>query len=321
MLVSGQFRLSVFVAGCLWLLAAPLPADDAEGVKLVYKFNKGEKTLFRTGGELKQVQTINNQKIETTMNTTSFGSRLVDTVDETGAARIKVKTERMTIKSSIAGQTDYEFDSKSTERDKSSAIGAALTPLYERLSGVELELSIAANGEIKDLKGYAEALGDLLKDNPIGAGFTGGGSNDAAKTNAQELFPVMSDKPVKPGDTWGRPVDIDLKGIGKIKGKVTYKYVGPDKLGERATAKITAITDLSIEINLDVTGAKATGTLTSSNSEATVQFDPAAGRVVSYKSTQTIGGQLSIDVNNMTIPLQSDQTQATTYELLDKLPE
>src|SRR5204863_5919839 len=120
--------------------------------------------------------------------------------------------------------------------------------------------------------GYAELVGDLLKDNPIASQF-GAADNKSAAHQEQRQFTILSEKPVKPGDQWEVPVDVDMAKLGKIKGTITCTYEGPDKVGNRKTARIGVVSNISIEMSIDQGTAKVTGTLSTTSSSGTVQFD------------------------------------------------
>jgi hypothetical protein len=270
---------------------------------------------------MKQTQTINNMKIENSTTQEAVMSRVVDQVDEKGTAIFKTKTEQRKVKADLGAAGKFEFDSKSTDRDTTSAIGASVTPLLERLTGSEYQVSITSRGEVADVKGFAELTADLLKDNPLGAQFAGGGGNAGARLAEQESFIVLSEKPVKPGDQWEVPFEIELPQLGKAKGKVVYVYEGDDKVGDRKTVRIGVTTDLSFDLDLNAGGAKVTGTISTSNSSGTVQFDPEAGRVVSSKRSVSMSGQLSVEAGGMTFAVDNQQEQTSTSELLDKLPD
>jgi len=292
-----------------------------EPVTFRYKPEKGQKLIYRSTNDLTQTQNVMDMKIETRMTNESVSSRTVENVDDMGVAALKIKTELFKVKTKIGPLGEYNFDSKSSEREKGSVLGEALTPIYERISGAEFEMFVSARGEVKDVKGYAELLADLIKDNPLAGQFTGGGSNAAAKISMQSLFTVLNEKPVKVGDKWENPFDFDLPSVGKARGKETVTYVGEDKVGDVKTAKFAVTTDMSFDVDVDVNGTKVTGQITTSNSSGTAQFDPAAGRLVSLKNSFTVGGQLNVAVNGMNIPIQQDQTHTVSVELLDKLPE
>lgn len=315
----------MFTSGWRWLLvlacaAIPATARADDAVTLKYKLAKGDSAIYRSTTELKQTQMIMNLKIENTMKTDDVSRRTVDDVAADGKVQLTSKNERLKVAGNFGAAGKFEFDSKSAERDKGSLLGGALTPLYERLSGAQIQLVISPLGNVAEVKGYKELVADVIKDNPIAEQF-GAGSEEAAKIAFQEQFVVFSDKPVKPGDKWEVPYDLEFPKLGKAKGKVQYVYEGPDKVGERKTARIGVTNDLSFELNVDMAGTKVTGTISTSSSSGTIQFDLEAGRIVSAKKEYTMSGNLSVDAGGMIIPVQNEQTQTIGLELLEKLPE
>jgi hypothetical protein len=137
----------------------------------------------------------------------------------------------------------------------------------------------------------------------------------------QEAFDQFSEKPVKPGDKWEVPYELDLPKLGKAKGKWIYTYEGPDKVGERPTARIAVALEMEFDLDVEIGGMKVTGKLSAADAAGTIQFDPARGQTVSKKSKYTINGDMAIVVNGMTIDVRMNQKQSATLELLDKLPE
>ncbi len=309
------------LALCLGLFAVAGPVFADEPVLLRFKFAKGDKLLFKNDQETKQTQNILNMKLETTSTQEVITSRLVDDIDSTGKATLKTKAERRKIKVDSA-QGKYEFDSKSTERDTTSAIGGAVTPIFERLTGSEYEVFVTPRGEVTEVKGYAELIADLLKDNPLGNQFTGGGGgNPGAKIAEQESLIALSEKPVKPGDQWETPFDIDLAGVGKIHGKVTYVYEANDKVGDLKTVRIGITSEVTVDLKVEAGGAKVTGSISTTSSTGTAQFDPVAGRLISARRSITMGGQLSVEAGGMIIPVDNQQEQTSTTTMLEKLPD
>jgi hypothetical protein len=296
-------------------------AQAQEPILLRYKLQKGDKAYFRSTSELKQTQSVMGNKLDNTSTQEDFSSRLVEDVNADGVAQLAIKTERLKAKSNFAQLGEVSFDSTSTERDKGSTLGAAVTPIYERLVGSQIQVFLRPTGEIKEVKGYTELLADLIKENPLRSQFAAGGSNQGGKMMLQGTYVIFSDKPVKPGDRWEIPQEIELEGLGKMKSKDTYTYVGPAQVGDRKTVQIAIATEASFELNITQGDAKVTGSLTSNNSSGTAHFDPEAGCLVSLKNSYTFSGQLNVAVNGMNIPIQTDQTHTITIERLEKLPE
>jgi hypothetical protein len=292
-----------------------------DGVELKYKFAKGDKMVLRAKSEVKQTQTIMGQTVETAINNESVSTITVEEVDEKGNFHIGLKGERLKVKMNVGPLGEYVFDSQSSERDKSSVLGGALTPLYERLGGITFQATIKPDGEVVDVKGYVEQIRDLLEGNPLTAQFANGGTDEAAKLGLEQQFPRISGKAAKPGDTWERPYELNLPKIGKVKGKSTYRYLGPDKVGDKETAKIEVMSEGAIEINVEQMGAKVTGTLNVTSGNSTIQFDPIAGRILVHDDTVVMAGDLNVDANGMNIPIRQEQTVKTKVEYLDKIPE
>jgi len=171
------------------------------------------------------------------------------------------------------------------------------------------------------VKGYADQLRDLIESNPLTAQFAGGGTDESAMQALNAIFPKLGKAGAKPGDTWDVPVEIQMGKVGTLTGKSTYRFAGLDKVRDRATAKLEVSTDLSLELDIDMDGAKVTGKISTTSSSGTVQFDLAAGRVISGQDTVSMGGMLNVNANGTDIPVQNDQTIKTTVEYLEKLPD
>src|SRR5262245_48348751 len=300
------------------------PAQADEPVLLKYKVTKGDTLHYKHSQTMKQAQslTVNGMTIkqDNTMKQEAILTRVADEVGSDGKVTYRVKAERRKMNAEFGALGKFEFDSKSTERDTGSAIGAALIPLLERLTGSEYQVIVNPQGKVGEVKGYAELIADIVKDNPL-AGQFGGGDNTGAVMSEQDALVMLSDKPVKMGDQWEVAVESELGKLGKVKAKTICTYEGPDKVGNTKTVRIAVGGEMTMELNIDQGGMKVTGTLTSSNSSGTVQFDPVAGRVVSIKRTLTVGGMLTVEAGGMTIPVDNQQEQTNTFELLEKLPE
>ncbi len=294
-------------------------ADDSAPLK--YKLAKGDKLIYRSKSEMKQTQTFAGMTIENEMTNDSISSYTVDGVDEQGNFQMTVKAERLKVKATVGPLGDFEFDSQSSERDKSSIIGAALTPLYERMSGLVFQAKISPLGEVLEVKGYAEQLKDILANNPLGSQFSGGGTDEAAKQSLKELFVKLPGKSLQPGDSWDTPSEVDLPNIGKTKSKSSYRYTGTEKINGRDAAKFEVTNETSVSLDIDQGGAKITGTISSTGATGIIHFDLETGRIVRVTGNATLGGDLSIDANGMIIPLRNDQTVKATIEWLEKLPD
>jgi hypothetical protein len=255
------------------------------------------------------------------MNSEQWVVRTVDGVDDQGNIHLTSETKRLKVDAVFGPLGKYTFDSESDDRDTASALGAAATPVFERLSGAMLKAVLSPKGKVTKVEGYKELLADVLKDNPLAGQFAGGGSDEAAVLETQQQFLELPDKPVSPGDTWETSYEIKLPSLGTFKAKTKYRYVGPDKVDERTTAKIQATTDMTVDIDLKTDMAEATGKLSTTMSSATIQFDVERGRVLSIDDNFGLEGSMTVTAGGNMIDIQQKQTQKISVRLLDKLPE
>jgi hypothetical protein len=301
------------------LLASPAFAAD-EPVTLRYKMDKEAPLIYRTATSLKQEQTVGNMQITSEVANTDVSVRTLQKVDENGNLQIQTENKLLQAKFKVDPVGEYEFDSQSTERDTGSLFGGLIGPYYDRLSGAILNLTVSPRGELVEVKGYKELVGDLLANNPALAQF-GASSDDSARHNMSEQFVYLSEEPVKPGDTWEHPYEMELPKLGKMQGKQIYKYIGPDKVGDIPTAKISVTTQMDFDLNIETDAAKVVGRMSIGDSNGTIQFDPEKGCIVSKDFSFTMGGNLTISAGGNEFPVQTNQTQSVKVELLEKLPE
>jgi hypothetical protein len=296
-------------------------AQAQDPILLKYKLEKGTQSFTRHNATNKTTQKINGTNIESEITQVSIHVQASDDVDAEGTAKLKTKTERLKGTTKITGLGDYEFDSQKPDRDKSSVLGAALTPLYERIVGSDLQAEVTPHGTVKSLTGYAQLVGDLIKDNPLTAQFAGGGTDNAAKLGAQAQWIVFPETAVKPGEKWDNPYEMEMAGLGVVKGKETVTFVAVEQRDTHSIAKLSISNDISFDLKIDMGAAKVSGKVTTSSSEGSAEFDITTGKLVSQKSKLTLTGQLSVVVNNMTIPVDLTQVIESEQTSLDKLPE
>ncbi|MBW3543646.1 MAG: hypothetical protein KY476_25630 [Planctomycetes bacterium] len=303
------------------MLVAVMPAAAEEPVLLRYKLKEGDTAVYRTTTSVEQSQKVGEMDIKSTIAGREVS---VATVQQATDEKITLQVEHKQISANLklGGVVDYEFDSKAANNDRSSQLGALLTPLYEAMSTAFITVEISPRGEVLNVKGFKDLIdANVLKDNPFSAIVSQQASDEGAKLSYSDRFVQLPEQPIQAGDTWEVPIERELPGIGKLTGKYVYKYEGPDKLGEQPTAKITGRYDLAITVDTKQGEAKVTGSLSITEGSGTIHFDPEAGRLVSNRSEIKLAGNLTVQVGDMTIPIQQEQTQSVHIELLDKLPE
>ena len=317
---SLRVQLVVAVAAVSSFVASSVTADD--GVVLRYKSTKGGKQYVSSKMELDMKQNIAGMDLKTT-----FSSDIVTEVEaldptDKGEIVVRYKSLQYKMKADFPIIGKYDYDSKSTDNDKSGQISALLTPVNDAASGAVVDVTYSNRGTVSTVSGIQDAMKAVVEQNAGAAQFTGGAQTDeGAKLSFEEQFVAFPEKAVKEGDTWEKPFTMALPQVGKFEGKTTYKYEGIEKVEGRDLHKITFTNDLSIDVNQKADGANVTGTLKITASSGTALFDAEKGIIVSLETSATVSGNLNIEVGGMNIPLQQEQTQKSSTKVLDGPPK
>lgn len=298
------------------LLGPNARAEDP--VLLRYQPKKGEKLTYRTVSSMKQTQTADGKEFNTEIQKTDVSMRTSVGKDEEG--NFLLKNQNKQLKVSITGDAsgEYVFDSKADNRQSGTLLSDSLNSVYDRLSGTDYVFTLAPCGEVLLVNGFQELLQDVLMGNPLGTQFVSGGTDESARASLNEQRIIFPEKPVKPGDTWEIPINVQLPGIGTFKGKRTYTFVGSDKVGKLNTVKINVRSDLTAEIDIQMKTTSVSGTLSVEASSGTVHFDPVAGRLVSMDVNYTLGGELIVNNNGAKSSMKTKQTQTRRVDLVIK---
>jgi hypothetical protein len=314
--------MSRLIARCAVLLAVvagSANADDA--VLLRYKLGKDDKLPYRSSVTMTQNQSVGGASIDIEMQTDGVALRTLDKVDDKGNFRVKSEEKALKVTMKMGPLGDYAFDSASDKRDEGNQLAASLNPLYEKLKNAVSYSTVTPRGEIESIEGLTEILAEATKNDPIAQQFATGTSEKAQKLSVSELYPVLSEKPVKPGDTWETKYELEIPQLGKAEGKRIFTYEAADKVGDRKTARIRVTHELAFDLDIDRMGAKVKGKLQIDQSSGVIQFDVEKGQLVSLENTYVLGGNLTLDAGGKLIPVKQSQTQTVKVELLDKLPE
>ncbi len=319
--MNQRFTRAIALLCAATIVAVPcvLRADDA--VQLRYKAKEGDRSIYEATLSTLVKQSVNGLDIDTKFEQTDVTTYVVKKIGDDGTIQLESRNERLKVEGDFGGGASYKFDSQSEDNDDASEIGAAVPPVYERLSGAILGLELSPVGKVKKVTGYTELLKDVLEGNPLGQRFAGGGTDAAAQSGFQDLFVIFKKEAVKPGDSWEEPYKIEVPQLGEFKGKRKYTFVGPDKVGETPTLKITIDVDLSGDLDIDMGAAKVTGTFETDSASGTVQFDPVTGRILTMTSEQTYSGDLTVTAGGNTTPVGFEQTLKINRKLIDKIPE
>jgi hypothetical protein len=314
-------KLAVLFAVPILFLGAAVTGQAQDAIQFRYDWKENAKHIYQRGQTITQSQTVMDKKINTKITSTDVSVLTVEAKDAKGNLEIRTENKHLKVDMDIDIVGKYSFDSSKNDNEKGSTLGAALTPVYERLSGAALTLTVTPRGEVVDLKGYKELIADVLKGNPLGEQFAGGGSDKAAKLNLAEFFPQFPENAVKPGEIWETKFDMELPKLGKVQGKRIYTLDSLTRKNGRKLAKILVSTELSFDLDINMEGAKVTGNMSISKSGGTILYDVEENLIVSLNNQITLGGLLNVQAGGMNIQVGSEQNQSIDMKLLNEVPK
>ena len=309
----------MFIVITATLLATPAFAE--EGVTFRHKMSPADRHIYQTQTEITQTQNVNGQEFDTKIRATEVSLRTLEKLDDKGNFQVKSENKFLKFYVNIGPLGEYEFDSRSDERDTGSVLGGALTPIHETQNGSFFTFVQSPRGEILKVNGLTDLMAGVVKDNPLGRQFASELSDEGMKANLIGFYIPFPEKALKPGESWEVPHDMKLPGVGRLIGTTTYTYVGREEVDGRKLARFTESSEASIEIELEADGAEFTGSLDASESTATMLFDPEKGRLVSKSGRMELAGELSADIGGQTITIEQSQSHKGSIKLLDKLPD
>lgn len=313
-----SLRVSLVVCCVGSLLVGTTAAQ--EGVVLKYQFSKEEPLIYRSTTEVSQTVQVAGQNSENKITQTEVNT--VSLIEETPEGHLKVKHQNhsLNLKMDMGQSGTYNFDSKATEREKGTLLSNELNPIYEALSGVEYSITLTPKGKVEKLEGFKEVLENILKDNPLAARFTGGGSEQAQKDSLGEVFFILEEKPVKPGDSWEAPFELDLPKIGKAKGKRIYTFEGPVVAEDPKIVRLSVSLELSFDFDLEFDATKVTGGIGTDASKGEIKFDVEKGQVVSSVLEYTLSGNIDTSNGDNKFQATLKQVQKRNTQRLPNLP-
>ena len=303
------------------LLSAPVFAQDAITFRL--KAKPGDKRYYQISSTMEMSQKVAGQEVDTKMTSKQAIEREVTEPDKDGNITLRSKTLRLQMDSVFPGVGPYKYDSDSTENNDGSAIGAAVAPLYDAISGAVVDITVNPQGKVTKATGLAEAIKGAIQGNPIAQQFAAGSDSDEASAmGMRDQFIEFPKKALSPGDEWEVPYDMDLAKLGKATGTTKYKYEGlEDSTRGKSIHKFTFTASMDFDLDLKTDAVTGTGKMKITSSKGTALFDAEAGKLISKNSETSIDGDITVVAGGMTIAIQQEQNQKIELKLIDGPPK
>ena len=236
---SITFRLRVCGLSAIWLVAAPLSADEPDTYLLHYKFQPGQ-TWYYVVENTGKIVTKYDSFTETMTNRSQAWKQLrVTAVGEDGNAQLEPMVERVVMSATKDGEEPVNYDSAIDENPPLQFLEVKRT-----INQVQAVINVAANGDLTKVIPRAT-------DNPklIAAA--------EKKDPRLNFLIVMPEEPVRIGDTWKNRFTSEVT-VGKgLQQEVTlqrkYKLIavkGSIAVIEQKIAVLTPVNDPQIQAQL-----------------------------------------------------------------------
>lgn len=270
--MKNQIKKSVSLAGIILLFSGMFVQLFSQEVTLVYKYSDEKPVHYLYTSTMAQIMDMQGQTMQTDV-TSAFGC----SVRQAGLQGKDIVLE--IIVDTLGQKTD-------------SPMGGGGGPVMDA-KGKTVKVVIAPTGKPVDFTG-AEAIV-----------FNVEGSESNLAQSLYELFPILPENPVKPGDTWNSSDSSNLKTATMSQTMISNtinKFEGIETVGGTECAKITKEGTGTFKMSLQSQGMdlniKGPFERTSEN-----LVSVGNGSLVSQSSSTKITGELEIASMGMTMPI------------------
>ena len=260
-------------------------------VLLERKFPEGTKATVHKDQKVTQTLTLNGMNIDTksstfVVSTTSIGKRNGD-----GSLKVEEKIDSLQTEVTLPGAI-LQFDSANPDKKADLPQLEPILELFRAISRLPITVEFDAKNKITTVKlpdGEFEKLPQSASErlNP-----------ETLKKAIEQMNAFLPDEPVKQGDTWERPIEMNLGAGQTLSFRTKFEYAGTvDQDGET----LDKISGKSFDINFAINGNPALSVTKSDlkvvDTDSTYLFDRKRGAVVSLASKIQIAGPLTLVIN------------------------
>ena len=282
-------------------LATSAPAQ----VKLKWKVGENEKLTSTTKTLVHQMLSIAGMDIETKNEQTVVAETVTGKRAEDGTIRKKSTIKSLKADLTMPGGVTLNFDSSKAISPQGTQFDVLLD-LMQAVSKTSSTTVLGKDNRVVSVKADTSAHEKL--DDQIKAMLKGRFDSDYLTELSNKELDQVPSKPLKKGASWKLSQTLRLEAGQSLTFKTTYKYDGTIKRKDQTLDKITfTSTDVSYKQEGDGAGAKVTDSkMKIQSSKGEILFDRGLGRIVANSEKVHIKGELTLEVNNQTLPAKLD---------------
>jgi hypothetical protein len=284
----------------LGVLAAPAQAQ----VELRWRFQKDDVFFVEEATTSRQTLTFTNSESRQELDYTRVSRFTVKQKNPDDSLVLEQKIETVKI-------------------NRTGGATAANPKLLQQMEGATFRITCDAQLHVTRFEGYQELVKKMAGDDPELAKMVRLlVREDGLKAPVEMLLTCVPGKAVAPGATWESKITMPFGPLGSLATVNTFTFEGPDKKDPKLAraAVATAVTYTLPEGESGLAFQIKAGSLKATKASGSLVFNTTAGRLVSYESTRVLKGSLTVASMGRTQEMGIEQTQNSTWRVLEKNP-
>lgn len=237
-----KFNLKLIIL--VTLVAGTMACNEqagADGYTLKFNMKKGDSFDYTMNMDMTMKQEMMGQQVDVS-TAMQMGYLFEVTGDSAGWKQVSATISKVAMDMN-AGGMQIKVDSDDPATDSTNPMGI-VGKVFGAMKGGQFSFTINEKGEVGAVTGMKEMMQRIIQnsgiDNPdmMMASFGKSFDEQQFRQNLQQSFSVYPDKPVKPGDTWKRTLNMNNNGV-QMKLDNTYTLVGVN--GDDAELKVASV--------------------------------------------------------------------------------
>ncbi len=236
------FAASVLLMGCQG--GSGTTAGTGGGaVTLKFNMDKGSKFEYTMDMDMKVKQDVSGQTMDVTSKIT-MGYIFEVTGDSAGWKTLTSTINKIAMDMNGGGMS-MKFDTDNPSASDTAGPMSSIGKLFAAMKGGQFSFTMNEKGEVGSVSGIKEMMQRAMTAANVpdaasmmqnmGKAF----DEDNFKQNIQQSFAIYPDKPVKPGDTWTKTINMNTSGmIMKADNTYTLESVTGDNAKIKVSSKL-----------------------------------------------------------------------------------
>ena len=220
------------------------PGNSGDAITLKFNLPTGSAYDYNVDMNMGMTSDANGQPVNMN-NKMAMGYRFSATGDSAGWKKLTASINRIAMHITGNGvNLDYDSDKPS---DTSDIVSGMMGEVLGAIKGGQFGFTMNEKGEVGSVTGIQDMMQRALSSvhapgaEAMASGMGNTFNEESFKQNIQQSFGMYPDKPVKPGDTWTRTMNMNNQGmVMKIDNNYTLQSVSDNTASVKVDSKISS---------------------------------------------------------------------------------